>query len=95
MGSRSPWAGTRLKPNMKENDDDRTAPPEPAADQDRPWERSGITSAGSSTGPASRYADGSTAQDVLVVVADWLYADTDRTLAEYLSARIPPRRRPA
>lgn len=38
---------------------------------------------------AVRYPNGGTVQDVLVVIGDWLYADTDRTLAEYLSARIP------
>lgn len=41
---------------------------------------------------AVRYANGSTVQDVLVQIGDWLYADTDRTLAEYLTARIPPAR---
>jgi len=41
---------------------------------------------------ASRYAAGDTVQAALVVIGDWLYADTDRTLAEYLSARIPPAR---
>lgn len=41
---------------------------------------------------AIRYPDGSATQNVLVVIGDWLYADTDRTLAEYLSARILPTR---